>query len=867
MKFATEFVGIRQYADDAAPTGNLHPSWKSSMTHSHSSRALLILSAAFVALSSLGTLSAEEPVAEKTPFALTIVDPNGQPLPDVTVEVRTRPAPEAADVTQGEFVRKGTYGSYAKTDESGKLTIDFKRGQGVTFSVKTPGYGPYWASWGSRSHAVQLPPEFTMELEAGWVVGGIMTDEAGNPVAGVDIHPSIPFKRRPDDKNEIHLGGSVKSAADGSWKFESVPASMPALSLEFKHEDFQPSWTQLGREIYEVKPDAPLAKIKMDRGLSVTGQVADKEGKPIAGALVRTKFTNDIRKATTDENGRYVLRGCRPGMAQIVATAPGKAIDMIETQVDPAMKPVDFALEPGGKIRIRVLDAEGKGVPKARIFFQRWRGDHAYFPFDEVKEYADENGVWEWNEAPHDMFTADIGGAGGVQMTDQMITAREEEYVFTPPPPLTISGKVVDAKTKQPIEKFMVTPGLRNADSSIGMNWDERERHPGADGKYEVRILRAYPNNLVRIEASGYLVAISRDIKPEEGKVNFDFELEPAEDIAPQIVTPDGQPAAGAKVAFGTANAQISVRAGSINDSSTYATEATADGDGRIRLSNPGLPFHLVITHDAGFAHLKSLEDAIGDKITLTPWARVEGVFRIGDKAVADVGMTLNSDGIETYSGEDEPHIITTHEVKTGPDGKFVFEKVFPGRGRIGRRLTLVVNEGAREVVSSQRVAADYAPGRTTQVEIGGKGQPVIGKLTPPEGFKGEVFWRLGTVSLSSSLIGPPRPDPPADIANNAAKAQAWRAEWRTSPEGIAWGLAYEAFQEEKRRIPYFTATIDHDGTFRIDDVPPGNYQMTVRFFEHSPGSLINHPIEVPPIDGVRTDKPLDLGTLQLQAN
>lgn len=40
---------------------------------------------------------------------------------------------------------------------------------------------------------------------------------------------------------------------------------------------------------------------------------------------------------------------------------------MQEVRVDPELEPVNFSMRPGGKIRIRVVDEEGKGIPKARI--------------------------------------------------------------------------------------------------------------------------------------------------------------------------------------------------------------------------------------------------------------------------------------------------------------------------------------------------------------------------------------------------------------------------------------------------------------------------------------------------------------------
>ena len=124
------------------------------------------------------------------------------------------------------------------------------------------------------------------------------------------------------------------------------------------------------------------------------------------------------------------------------------------------MGPVDFQMKPGGTVRIRVLDEKGNPVPKARIFFQQWRRRFfKYFEFDHVSQYADQNGIWVWNEAPLDEFKADICRPDGMQLPRQPLIARAEEYVFRVPGPLVVSGKVIDAVTRKPIKAFRVVPG------------------------------------------------------------------------------------------------------------------------------------------------------------------------------------------------------------------------------------------------------------------------------------------------------------------------------------------------------------------------------------------------------------------------
>jgi hypothetical protein len=64
---------------------------------------------------------------------------------------------------------------------------------------------------------------------------------------------------------------------------------------------------------------------------------------------------------------------------------------------------------------------------------------------------------------------------------------------------------------------------------------------------------------------------------------------------------------------------------------------------------------------------------------------------------------------------------------------------------------------------------------------------------------------------------------------------------------------------------PFFRVSVDRDGKFRIDDMPAGDYAMTVRVDRDDPGHLRNHRFHVPPVEGDPAAHPFDLGTLKLE--
>jgi beta-lactamase regulating signal transducer with metallopeptidase domain/uncharacterized GH25 family protein len=762
---------------------------------------------------------------ETQEFALRVVGPGGQAVPGVEVELRTDPHVTAGQVRRGIFVRERRYGSVVATDAQGQLTVELPQApKSLDVFITTPGFGPYWAGWSSQTHEEPVPTSFTAELEPAWTVGGVVVDDTGKPIAGATVSPFIEFKKRPGVTTQLGSGTQLKTDAAGRWHFDSIPDSMAEVDVAIDHPGHRPVQRPLARNRYGLEhAKDPTVRMVLPRGLTVTGKITDEAGKPIVGARVRTKYSNFIREATTGPDGVYHLVGCEPAAVRVVASAKGKATDMKELTIDPAMGPVDFQMKPGGHVRIRVVDAQGKPVPRTRILFQRWRGSFQYFEFNDVDQYADANGVWEWHEAPLDEIKADICPPQGMQLVTQTITARPEEYVFHVTGPLVVSGKVVDAATGKPVDTFRVIAGWRWRDGPASLFWNQRGAFDATGGHYQIRQDRVESALLVRIEADGYQAAVSPEIRSTEGNVTVDFALKRGKVVAATVLTPDGHPAAKAKLALSIEGSQIAVKNGDIDDTSTYCARAETDDAGRFHFPTQDTGFQLIITHPAGFARVRATPDTdLAPTIRLEAWARVEGTFRVGKTPVAGVPIRLESNGALSY-GQGLAHIYTQHGAVTGPAGRFVFDRVIPGKGSLGRNITLIASEGATEVTSSCMVPVEFVAGKTLHVELGGSGRPVIGKLQPPSGAPAPVRWSFALV------------------------------------------MAVPSDAKTRENGAFLTATVDRDGKFRIDDVPAGSYTLSVRFNEHEAGYLQGVAVKVPPSEGAAVGPPVDLGTLNLK--
>ena len=763
-----------------------------------------------------------KPVA--TDFALTVVDPDGKPIPGAVVDFWSRPLLTADKVRVGTFLPRRADLAVVQANGSGRITVSLPPPcENLVISIQIPGFGPYHGSWDSRDHPEPIPPQFTAQLDRAWTVGSVVNDSSGQPVAGAKVQLRFESKKRPGDVRQLGAGAYATTDAEGRWSYRSVPVALLEVEADIRHPNFSTTTRSLPRSGFGIESGAePTGEVRLGRGLTITGKVSDESGRPIAQACVRATFENTVAQAKTEADGSYKLAGCDPITTQIVTTATGHAPDIRKVIVTPDQGSVDISLKPAVTVRVRVLDHEGNPLAGSRVSLTKWRGESLFRQFVGLNSLADEEGRWTWTDAPRDEFRVGISPPHreGLYLLDVPLTAREEEYLIRLPAPVVISGGVTDAATGSPIAKFRVVPGNRTRPKH--KDWVEGNGFAGKDGRYEYRPEFAFPAHLIRIEADGYLPAESREIASDEGTVTVtvNFALERGSNVAGRVLTPDGQPAAGAEVVLGLDGKQISLQNGRF-DSLTFTPHATTDASGMFQFPPQAQPFAVVIVHPTGFAQVGSVP-AWGalQEIRLEAWSRLTGTFRENGQPARDIPLRLEAMRRQTLGGS--PHIFIHYEATTGPSGQYVFDRVIPGYGSVGRRILLTVDDGAREITSSTMTPMRMPAGETTTVDLGGSGRPVVGKLLPVPGYQGKVAWNFASVE------------------------------------------AHLADKPESGFTSGFYATVGPDGSFRVDDAPPGKYLMTVRFEKSEPGMIWRHPFEVPLLEADTARTPVDLGSLQL---
>ena len=356
------------------------------------------------------------------------------------------------------------------------------------------------------------------------------------------------------------------------------------------------------------------------------------------------------------------------------------------------------------------------------------------------------------------------------------IKASEEQYVITLYPELVIHGKIADANSGEPVKDFRFYPGVEGS-AGQDIAWKPGSRVTKGN-EYEMRF--TYPSNeyYIRVEADGYETEVSRAISGKEGDVTLDFKLRKIVPESCIALSPDGQPLADTEVMIVTRQLNISNGKAGQRPSNDRETVKT-DSSGKLSFSPKTEEYSLVILNDQGYAFAGKNDLASQGYLKLTPWSKLEGNLKIGSEPGANETIIYTPKSVPVLAG-----VTFNFQAQTDEKGNFVFDKILSGEGSVTRSLHTKGNLN----LNTHTVSVNAKSGQTEIVHIGGTGRPVTGKIMIPSQIKDRTNWQYIEGSLNIN-----------------------------SPDN-----------------PYLLISFDinNDGSFRIDDVPAGEYLLYVQAYD-----------------------------------
>jgi thiol-disulfide isomerase/thioredoxin len=656
---------------------------------------------------------------------------------------------------------------------------------------------------------------------------GKVVDESGNPIAGA----SLSFF----DFGGVmsHDFGIANTDSHGAWH-RRLLADLPKLEIRVSHPDYS-GWQY---DLNQATP--PIAALLdgsavqvMKHGVRISGRVCDPAGKPVAAAVIAAaKYGSSISDegpiedctcARSTADGSFSIGGLPPGDNRLLVYVDGYPTQFISLKVAAPMLPVQITLVPGTAVSGRVIDENGKPLPKIRVSAGDW-----FLPSGDRERLAsttktDDSGRFTLGNLPG-LGSVHLYFAGKGRMSESKDTAPGVvdlgDIVLYPPP--TLAGHVVDDATGQPVNHFKVSVGMvEDAGRYWWLNLDGQSEEK--DGRFSRHIrnlivdIAQRDRFVAHIIAPGYATMVTPSIQLGDHSPPLEIRLKRLAALTGTLLLPDGRPAGGADVYWVEPNNQVGIAAHSIDQNYTYAPDnhLVCGDDGAFTLPAEQQQGLFLVLHKSGYALLSTADVTPGQTIRLNAWSRIEGTYRPAGKARA--GATVYACAFPANRDpQTATHLSFDLSTTTDAQGRFALDYVPSIPLRVGVF-------GKHWPLAAKNIQPD--PGSTVSLVLADDGPAVRGQLdlssiiaanppTPGTKFDTSTSW------VRAVRVDPP-PQPPADVET---------ADWQKQIQAVM-----DASATGTLTLPATFADLQPDGSFAFDALAAGKYVLLVEIHGERP--------------------------------
>jgi protocatechuate 3,4-dioxygenase beta subunit len=644
---------------------------------------------------------------------------------------------------------------------------------------------------------------------------------------------------------------AVRTGAGGAWAVKGLPSGTYDLRATmdgfFGRSVTAPPLAD-GQEVEVPAIDLVRRGARAD-GLEV--KVTDLLGRPVAGAQVlATTLTWSVdimlgrdeagardvirRTAATDEKGVALMEGLPAEEYDVVATAPTFTTVAVEgVQVGRGrVLPMTIRLGPGVSISGKVVDAEGKPIAGAYAF-----GLHQPSWSPCVGQLTRKDGTFTLDGLREGTYMLFAGDEEHGTAELNRIASPSEGHVITLRGAGAIAGRVTTADGK-PVPAFQLRPV---ASRPFGYEYSHVVNVSDADGKYRTMLPPGPYELRVSTEDGGYAVAEKILVEPGQD-ARADVVLGTTGIVRGVVTDPSGTHLEGA---------EVFVNMGGMPGGPSREHYARTDADGRFEVRRLGLEKVTLHARHAAWADARwegaatPAASAPSVTIKMGAGARIEGRVALGDGR-GSAGEQINL--WQTW--------FESRTIFTDADGRFVFERVAPGKwnlstGAFENGSTGLTKNGI--VVGSEGVVTvelAHAAGQGTlvgQVLVGG--QPAVGATVNASDARGagsttttDEQGRFECVGLAAGRVQVYVETKDGQIIQRSARipSDGLKAEITISvgrgalvgrvvnAEGLpitnAWVTAERL--EEGRSDAVASRSVGTDGTFEMKGLDAGSYHL-----------------------------------------
>jgi len=318
-----------------------------------------------------------------------VVDREGQPVPDVPIEL-------SGDPTDGGWLHETT-----RSAEDGSFAFAGIRDAALSVKAALDEHLPVEQDLGhvpegSLRHGIELV------VVRGHAIEGVVRWPDGKPVAGAWVTVSQDrevdgLRFGPDD------GVAEKTAEDGSFTvtgLEPRACVVRASAKSFREKDLAKAAERAaeGRD-YKLRARGPTYKVRLDdvqpgtRGLELvltpgeglSGRVVDDRGEgltgfavsaePVGGSGSELGRADAVKRVVVSLDGSFEIDGLREGVWRVRAQSKGhQASEPVEVQI-PGSGELELVTPRYAELQGRVLDPGGEPISGARVWVDELEPD------------------------------------------------------------------------------------------------------------------------------------------------------------------------------------------------------------------------------------------------------------------------------------------------------------------------------------------------------------------------------------------------------------------------------------------------------------------------------------------------------------
>ncbi len=778
--------------------------------------------------------TARKPLPEST--HLNFVDEAGKPVAGVKIEGRSL----FAENVGGKRSYK-TEKVDQTSDANGLASFDLKKDyRQFDFYIKKEGYiGIHKIAYiDDDDKSITILPNYKIVLEKGSIIGGLIKDDKNRPIknAKIVIGCSAVY-----NDNETSLGalktmdGAATYSANwermtddaGYWEVKHFPMHPLAKAwISVTHPDFLPAKSSVNgehgvsikmNELREAK-----AVIQLGSGFHVKGKVTDPNGKPISGVRAATMADDapywigeDVR---FEANGFYRSITYKQGRVQLSVAAPGFGPQTRMVRLDSGLADQDFVLQPRGALRVKLVDSEGKPIPKVSIYpkgnglLDELLNHNHRFSWEQSRkdpaDKSDPNGEWIWTWPNHEENEIQIGelgevysGRGSWEPTIVTLKAGDPLKTVVLKEVKPIVGRVTDARTGKPITRFSLAQLHSTESGKFVFHAFASTNVESKDGEFSSYPVRNDQALRLRIQAPGYHSQDGPEFQVGRNAPSpQNFALQVAAPIRAKVVDSTGKAMAKLGVHYATSSRFSNVY--------SHRPDFITDENGHFAFDPPNEPFTLLIRGSSGsYTGTFSPRQADLGTLMLTAPARIKGTLFFNNEPVARTSVTLSP--VPFLEAGQRIFREQGHMTMTDAQGRFEFPAVTPGAIEI--EVPLWNSEPVDCRSSEQRGLIAYA-GQETDVVLGRNGIQLTGNI------------QIGTdrsLDLSEAVVHLFRRTANAPTAIDLAWFHVDRH--GINPDSSRKKIAYHSSHQ------YWVGKVTKEGGFHFSGIPEGEYDLLVK--------------------------------------